>query len=700
MAEASSSSTSRDSEPKFEDINVQKNNDTPTLIQLPIYKTLNEIRLLLTADLNIRMGVNMYFMNPYARIPQKNECKYLLSKIIYDKNNLKILDEQEPDWECIKEICKLEYGLDFLEKGPKSAEKKAFDITRLDARKLVRPDSLDETVVCQTDFDNICVKNLLVKSEVTANLPWLSSISATLGGSSVKETENRTSIGNSVTFWTSKVIKATVLYSKSEVKPTEEFIKAVDDALASDNQRKNLEKVAKEYGPLWCKKLGIGGRILSKESKEKNLNEYNNSRETKASGKLKATGYVEIDGEVGKSQQTKQMNSFVNEYSFFRMFGGLEERYHESGMPGWINSLNDHKKWAVAEYTEINSIFDILDQERRSKVAEALFAKRIVESRVETLSFRMYLSKTDPYIHELPPNLQLSSTDHIFVTVMKDDSKNLFAARVHYIDDKSLPVILIHRLGNLQRGSKSPMFTLKLGWIVIGTSTMLNLFGQPVFESDNKEINEQFKVQRRSDPNSSFFATCVSRAKDFRVDDPRDSKYIVGTHFVNNNNALEACVFCYDLQDMMKLIPALSYKVTPFDEFDSIPIKFSVNYGIAAGKGKHQFGQTQITSKSRGILGIQLNPKRFEVDFDVYKKLISQSTIPTTIPSTSSEEQKPLTSVQKILQNPVFISLVLDNGSANCVHGFFNITPKHAIFRSLSNLHTKNGQHIAYFSVD
>ncbi|CAG8701889.1 7492_t:CDS:2, partial [Ambispora gerdemannii] len=138
--------------------------------------------------------------------------------------------------------------------------------------------------------------------------------------------------------------------------------------------------VAKEYGPLWCKKLGIGGRILSKESKEKNLNEYNNSRETKASGKLKATDYIEIDGEAGKSQQTKQMNSFVNEYSFFRMFGGLEESYHESGMSGWINSLNDYQKWAVAEYTDINSIFDILDQERRSKVAVAL-TKRIVESK-------------------------------------------------------------------------------------------------------------------------------------------------------------------------------------------------------------------------------------------------------------------------------------------------------------------------------
>ncbi|CAG8685289.1 5307_t:CDS:2, partial [Ambispora gerdemannii] len=226
-------STSKMSEPKFEDISVQINSDPPILIQLPINKTLNEIRRLLAVEPNIRMDLKMGFMTPFVRIMQKNECQYLLSKIL-DDNNLKIIGEQEPDWENIKKICKLEYGVDFSEKGPESAEKKAFDITKFHLRKLERPDIIDEMIVCQTEIDKICVKNLVAKSQITANLLWSSSISATLGGS--RETENHVYIGNSITYRTSKRIKATISYSESEVKPTEEFIKAVDDALASDNQ--------------------------------------------------------------------------------------------------------------------------------------------------------------------------------------------------------------------------------------------------------------------------------------------------------------------------------------------------------------------------------------------------------------------------------------------------------------------------------
>ncbi|CAG8568484.1 2074_t:CDS:2 [Ambispora gerdemannii] len=704
MAEASSSSssTSRDSEPKFKDIKVQINRDTPILMQLPINKKLNEIRPLLADEVNVRMGSKMYFMTPVAKILQANECKYLLSKILYN-NNLKIIGEQEPDWEYIKNTCKLEYGVVFSKKGPVSAKKKAFDITGLHLRKLARPITIDETIVCQTDFDKSCVENLLAKVEVTAKLPWSSSISATLGGSI--ETENHINIGNLSTYRTSKRINAKLSYSEQEVKPTKEFIKAVDVALVSDDPRKNLKIVAKEYGPLWCNILGIGGRILFIESQETNLNEYISSTETTAAGNIRVTEYAEIGGEAGRCQQMRQMNSFINKYSFFRMFGGSEESYHEFGMSGWLSSLNDYQQWAVAEYTEINSIFDILDQDRRSKVAAAL-TKQILESKIETLSFRMDFSRTDPYSHELPQNLQLSNTDQIFVTIMKEDeSKNLFATRVHYIDDKSPPVILIHRLGKLKKRSKSPIVNLKLGWIVIGTSTMLNLFGQslaqqPVFESDeikastcnsNKRLIAIITNKRKKDPNSSILATCVSRTNDLQQD-PMASKYIAGTHFVNNdkNNAIEACTFCYDLQNMK-----------PCLQFDNMPVKLSVNYSIVAGTGKLKFGQTQITSKpitSKPLGSILSQSKRFEVCFDVYLNLTEQPTTPPTSSLSEREQSLSSSSAQRTLQSPIFISLVSDNCPAHCVHGFFNITPNHAIFKSLKNSFTKNGQ-VAYFCV-
>ncbi|CAG8589015.1 5764_t:CDS:2 [Ambispora gerdemannii] len=631
-------------ESKLKEIKVQINDDTPILIQLPINKTLNEIRRLLAVEPSIRMGSKMDFMSPFSRILQDYECDYFLLKILYD-NNLRIIGEQEPDWRYIKEVCKLEYGVNFLKKGPESAKKKAFDITRLHLRKLERPKIIDETVVCKTEIDKICVENLIEKSQVTANLLW-SSISATLSRS--RKTEKHINIENSITYLSTKRITATISYSESEVKPTEGFIKDVDKALASADPHKNLENVAKEYGPLWCKKLEIGGRILYKESQEKNINEYNNSREKKASGKLKAAGYAEIGGEAARSQQLRQMDSFANEYSFFRMFGGLEESYHESGMSGWINSLDDYQKWEVAEYTEINSIFDILDQERRSKVAR----KRII---APTFKYRSYIRDND---------------------------------------DKNTPVIIIHRLGKLKEKSSIIEVKLKLGWIVVRKSTMLNLFGQPVFESDEIEIkaNDNDKRlmavipnKRKFDPNSSLLATCVSKTDS--QDDPRDSKYIAGTHFVYKDGALEACAFCYDLQNMK-----------PCLQFDNIPIKLSVNYSIVAGTGKHQFGQTQITSKSLGTLSLLSQSKRSEVSFNGYLELTEQPTIPSTF---SSNELEPSlsSSAQRKLQSPVFVSLILDKCPTHCVHGFFNITPKHAIFKSLNSSSTKDGQKIAYFGV-
>ncbi|CAG8602022.1 12678_t:CDS:2 [Ambispora leptoticha] len=688
MVEVSSSSTFRDSEQKL-DINVQINNSRPILIPLLLDEKLTEIRVLLADEENIHMNSKMNFMSSFdAKIPQNYEMRFLLKQILHANNTLKIISERELDPEKIKESCKLEYGISFSKNGPKSAKKKALDITNFQLKKLEKPDTLDETVVCQTEIDEICVQNFIARSQVAASLPW-SSISATLNGS--RETKSHVNIENSITYRTSKRIKAEILYSELEVKPTNEFTKDVDDALASENPRAFLEEIAKEYGPYWCKKLGIGGRILFRESKENILKVHRDSKETKASGKLKASEYADIDGEAGKSQQSQQTNSFFNENAFFKIFGGSEESYHKSGMSGWINSLNDYQEWAVAEYTEINSIFDILDPEKKSKVAAAL-TKRIVESKVETLSFRMDISRPDPYIYKLPSNLQLSDENQIFVTEMKEDeSKYLFATRIHYIDDKT-PVIIIHRLGKLKKRSKSPKFTLKLGWIVIGTSTMLNLFGlplvQPVFESNEIEVvaNDNDKrfvatiqSNQQTDPNNSLLATCVSRANNSQ-EDPRDSKYIAGVHFVSKNSAIETCVFCYELQNMTPCIDT--------------PIRLSVNWRnkSVAGTDGNQFGQTQINSKL--ISSLLSKQKRFKVCFDIYKELIDQNT-----KQPNEQEQSLALSTQRTLQSPVFVSLVMDDCPGQCIHGFFNITPDHAIFKSLKNSKNslaKNGQKIAY----
>ncbi|CAG8495984.1 3236_t:CDS:2 [Ambispora gerdemannii] len=656
------------------EITVQVNNDTRVVTKLPTAVNLTEIRKILSEKSEIRMGRKAYFCQAIEDspiIPHDEEEKYFLENVIDSLKRLKLKGEIEPNWADIIERNSLKCGLFFTKNGPKSAEKKAFEILQYPKSTLQIPITSDQELNCRTEIDDIRAKNLFVTTSLDANLPY-TPISAMLGGSYQSNSVNHSNNVNIKTYQKSIRIKAIFSMSESQIEPTKEFVSAVDVALVSTNRRESLEQVTKDFGKVWCKKLGIGGSILYVLKGESIVNE------SRMCDEINIGGGFGIGGTAGKGTETNQMNALTSEYSYFQIRGGLENYFHEQGMSGWIKSLDDYKTWEVVTYSDIHSIFDILDEGRRTKVATAL-GKRIIDSQVEKLDFRMDISKPYPHLYKIPKKYDLSNCQ-IFVTEMKDDnSDTIFASRVHYINDKESPVILLHRLGTLNKKLKYQKFSIRLGWIVLGTSTMLNLLEQnstePVFENGESLItvkNEHCSAiisSRKLNPNESLLASYVSRSKNLQ-ENHQKSKYITRSHFIYNdkNDTIEACAFCYDLEKKQLLY-----------QLGDLNTEFSINHSIIFGQQIDKYGQAQITSESRITL---IQPKRYRILFDSYRDLTSQL------------------GTQSCLQSPIFINLVLDKCPKNCPHGVFNITPNYAEFKYIDidffNMSLKNRQ-IAYF---
>ncbi|CAG8554061.1 4424_t:CDS:2 [Ambispora gerdemannii] len=627
-------------------INIQVNEETPMLIKLDINANLKELRVLLSKN-EIQMNDNMNFLRFSARIPKSEESEFLLSEIIFD-DNLRIKDML--DWKKIIENNRLEYGLHFTETGPVEAKEKAFNILRYTQKNLPLSPYFNEVVKCQTEIENLYIKNYIATTtNLNEKLPGLPTSS---------KYEKNPNKKIETVYHKIKRGKAILILDVSDLKPTKQFVSAVDKALESNNKLALLKKIADDFGYFWCKRLEIGGIIIYEETNET------------GSTNIPTLQPVGIGVPAGENGNLEASN---NSFKLLVVHGGLEKYYHEQGIAGWIKSLNDYRNWKIAEFSEIRSIFDILDDERRLKVSEAL-GKQILVSQVVELNITFDLSKRKPFMYEFPRNFRFSNTDQIFVTGMSDEnSKAVFATRLHYVDDRSQPVILLHRLGKLKDKSTLKDFSLKLGYIVVGIST-LNLFEQTtkklVLESETVSFNNNHysvitKNQER-DINTSLISTCVSKSKNLQ-NNPK-SEFIMGAHFGYRDNEFSACTYCYD------------QKMRPIYQFDKSD--FFVNYSLISGQQNNRFGQAQITKKN---FGLRLLPsKKSKITFEKYPQIVSTQA---------------LRSPQPTLQSPVFISLILDNCPEKCVHGFFKIAPEYAVFQSLNNPITKNHR-VAYFSVN
>ncbi|CAG8543936.1 4876_t:CDS:2 [Ambispora gerdemannii] len=709
-----------------EKITVQVNDDdTPVLIKLTLDAKLAEIRKILADKPDIRMGDKVYFLdlsrkyNP--KIPHEDEEEHCLKDILGCHKNLKITGNIEPQWTEIIVNNSLEYGVFFKEDGPEYATKrKAFKILQVPESILPDPISFDKERICKTEIDEIYLKNLFATTKFGGKLPHFPSI-ATTDGSYISKSEIHRNNAKFERYCTSVRINAVFNMTKTEIEPTDEFVSAVDEALKSIDPCQSLKQVTEAFGEYWCEEVKLGGSILYVNKKESKVKETADSKDQNASAGLNSNDAIQVGASMGKNQEKKTSNSLEKEYSFMKIRGGSETKLHKKGIPEWLKSLRNYKKWRVIEYSKIHSIFDILAKEKQEKVAEA-FGERIIDSQVLKLDIIMDISKPDPFVYEIPKKYDLTNYK-IFITEMKDDkSDTIFASRVHYYADsdkkqpiiadsdkdqsviadndkeqllitdndkeqsliadnnKKQPVILLHRLGKLKKQSELRKFSVKLGLILLGTSTKLNLPGQNSsqleFESGESPITVNNANNKCSadipthqiNLNTSLLATFVSRSNDLHDKFPT-SKHIARAHFVNKNDSIEACAFYYDLESRK-----LDYQFALKDR----TVEFLINYSIISGQvGEIKFGRAPIKKFTKSISRRLTRSKRFKILFDDYLDLARKS----------------------CLENPIFVNLLLNECPENCPHGVFNITLDHAAFKTIINSSGLQSAQIAYFSV-
>src|SRR5205823_13264121 len=68
-----------------------------------------------------------------------------------------------------------------------------------------------------------------------------------------------------------KYYRARLCISPEEVEPTKEFLDAVTNALNDPFPNEKLRKISKEFGPFWCKKVLLGGKIEFKTNSHSSL---------------------------------------------------------------------------------------------------------------------------------------------------------------------------------------------------------------------------------------------------------------------------------------------------------------------------------------------------------------------------------------------------------------------------------------------
>ncbi|RIB25999.1 hypothetical protein C2G38_363073 [Gigaspora rosea] len=344
----------------------KESSDSTITCKLP-NKNLAEIRnLLMRKDDIFRMGTNCYFLNETShRIPLEDEIEYKLKEILQPENILNIIQTSDTDWSRLTDKC--DHGFKIREGRVEKAHYKAFEI---DTNKVVKKSKLSETdrlvkrqKECKTNFDELCNRNLIANVDVSAILPWLS----VFLGTSIEKTKNMHK-EVSTKYNSIKVKKAEFIIPESSIKLTKEFEHDVNEALSENNTNekiidkiRKLKEITEKYGSFYARHIVFGGAIIEEITETSNLRNRSSRVSFQANANVTNANF---------SQETEHESIESEHENNVHVFGGdMSIRKDEKA---WIESLNDFRKWDIIEYDEICPIFDLLNNELRRKVLEAL----------------------------------------------------------------------------------------------------------------------------------------------------------------------------------------------------------------------------------------------------------------------------------------------------------------------------------------
>ncbi|CAG8511884.1 24207_t:CDS:2 [Dentiscutata erythropus] len=260
--------------------------------------------------------------------------------------------------------------------------------------------------------------------------------------------------------------KGSILLSYKELEATNEYIDAIKDALNEDYT--DIQKVAK------LKEIG------------------NEVQEIKLGGK-----------------------SLDDKHTNFRIIGGNVNDMIEDTSK-WIKSLEFYKTWAIIEYGDKFSLYELLSEDLQLKIRQLIGMR----------NYKIFAST--------------------FNKENKDPFKNVFSIRIDYQNDKS-PYFVIHRIGKVP--SNHPQIDLLISWIVIGHEKNFPIQPIPnntgleyIWTKDHK--NAEIKLHRPIPYDYCLIGTCVLRCDQNPSYLFGQSGTIISYHFCQSNDEVSIKTCC------------------------------------------------------------------------------------------------------------------------------------------------------------
>jgi hypothetical protein len=404
----------------------------------------------------------------FGEIIRETEKQFLLEhiidRVVNDDNSNNIIlylkKSSSPNWDILNNKCKLDYGCTMSFDGIKRANKKAFTMKNCELTYIGGKGYKKDQLEFESKEDWIKKTNLFINvDDNTINNFVKYGLSV-----GISQNENFNEEVKSVYKYTE--LEKVLLNFREHLEPTEDFVKAVKDAISSESPREEFKEIIEEYGQFIPTKVILGGRVYFKDVKKSLENSIDKSKEVSMSTKI-----------GGNYSYTKRNSKF---YSFNRvkLLGGRhpeDNEFDENAEKDWIESLKDYQNWECIEFNNPISIFQLLPYDLRKSSFMAI-GKRILYSSTEQCDY--HLCKPGIYrnfvLNNMPSRISRiiqknkDADCDIFATVIDtEDSKNIFfnCQIFNCSESKGKPSIIIH---GIQKDFHPRKYKLKVGWMVIG----------------------------------------------------------------------------------------------------------------------------------------------------------------------------------------------------------------------------------------
>ncbi|CAG8446166.1 28260_t:CDS:2 [Dentiscutata erythropus] len=569
---------------------------------------------------------------------------------------------QTTDYDWTQLIMKCEHGFTFDEDNIfiKDASESAFKISvnKIQRKYLLNNHSEDEKE-CEHNLEAFCKRNLILGGNVLASSLWLSTslgLSHEVSKQMFSHLEKYTKCSHQ------KWEKAVIVLQESCISPTEEFIKAVENALIMSTDSKKLEKlreISKKYGQFYARRLVFGGAIVKEKKYTSNSNESSKTKTIDSKNKisLSALSVAKADVNLNISRSTEKKAKVFNYYSTVRtrVVGGITEEYdnQDDSIKPWLKSLKDHATWDVIEYDEIGLIFDLLDDKLRKQIFDVLGYP---------------ILKEDIKIREC----------QIYASIMGEEDKSVFSFHVNYVDEET-PEIVVH---SIQNKAENRNLILKLCWIIVEKNrcvienTGASRFSEScilctcVLEPDiitnndsSSATDNSATISGTNSVNSAAMSGSNSAINNYTptkiIKDI--SSIIIGTHIALYKHS--ACLFAYDTKERNKVLDknVLQRLSLYACVVDSLETYNSSQTGARIPLEACSFGQKEVTwRKSR-----------------THNKI-------------SYSQKNALFTKEQASNNLIFVNQIFDYcfeiGSENCqYHGSVNVKSDEIIYGSFNS---------------